>query len=490
VSSGARPPDDAPMAFRASPGRGPAVATAAMIATSQPSASLAGLQVLQQGGNAVDAAIAAAAVLCVSEPMSTGLGGDVFAIVADRSGVHGLDAAGPAPLSAPVGLPSPAGPSSAVVPGAVRGWEALSERFGRLGLDVVLRPAIDLANRGVAAGFHCSHAWSTSDRAPAELGPPPGVGERFALPDLGRTLQRIASDGPDAFYEGDVARAIAEVTWLEEEDLAAYRTPLWVTPMSTTYRGVEVLELPPPTQGIAALEGLALLDRLEPTLPNQIRAVGLALEDAFRHVRDGADVQHLLAPSHLDARLGEPHVLAPEPRGGTVYLCCVDEDGMAVSFIQSIFEHFGSGVVAPGTGVVLNNRAACFEIGGTVVPGRRPYHTIIPGMLVDDGVPRGPFGIMGGYIQAQAHVQFVSSIVDDALDPQAALDRPRFRLGQDRVWLEEGLWDRAEELEALGYRCSLDTDRAGFGGGQAIFRQHDHLIGGSDPRKDGFAAGY
>jgi gamma-glutamyltranspeptidase/glutathione hydrolase len=458
-----------------------------MIATSQPSASLAGLQILRQGGNAVDAAIAAAAVLCVSEPMSTGIGGDVFAIVADGAVTHGLDAAGPAPQSAPAQPSDATGPRSVVVPGAVRGWEALSQRFGRLGLDVVLAPAIDLAHGGVAAGFYCSRAWRWTERAPIAFGPAPGFGERFTMPDLGRTLQRIASDGPSAFYEGEIARAIAEATWLDEQDLAEYRAQ-WVTPMSIRYKGVEVLELPPPTQGIAALEGLALLERLEPTLPNQIRAVSLALEDAFRYVRDGADVAHLLDPSHLATRLAEPHSVTPEPRGGTVYLCCVDGDGMAVSFIQSLFESFGSGVVAPGTGVVLNNRAACFEIGGSVVPGRRPYHTIIPGLLLDDGVPRGPFGIMGGYIQAQAHVQFVSSIVDDDLDPQAALDRPRFRLGQEGVWLEEGLWDRAEELERLGYRCTLEpTD---FGGGQAIFRHGDHLIGGSDPRKDGFAAGY
>jgi len=461
-----------------------------MIATSQPTASLAGLRILQAGGNAVDAAVAAAAVLCVSEPMSTGIGGDAFAIVADRSGAHGLDAAGPAPRSAPARPVPQGGAASAVVPGAVHGWDALSRRFGRFGLDVVLAPAIDLARDGLAAGFHCANAWQHAARAPRELGPPPRMGQRFALPELGDTLALIASEGPDGFYGGEVARAIVEATTLEEEDLAGYGGGRWVEPMSTGYRGVDVLELPPPTQGIAALEGLALLQSLEPTLVNQVRAAGLALEDAFRHVRDGADVAHLLSAEHLASRIGEQATTASEPRGGTVYLCCVDADGMAVSLIQSIFEHFGSGIVAPGTGVVMNNRAACFEVNGELIAGERPYHTIIPGMLLRGGAPRGPFGVMGGFIQAQAHVQLVSALVDDGLDPQAALDRPRFRIDGGAIRLEEGLWERAPELLAAGYRPILDGDRDGFGGGQVILVEDDHLVGGSDARKDGFAVGF
>src|SRR5665213_1111748 len=232
-----------------------------MIATSQPSASLAGLQIMSKGGNAVDAAVAAAAVLCVSEPMSTGLGGDAFAIVRNDSGIYGMDASGPAPASAPR-LPVPGGgPGSCVVPGAVAGWDALIRKFGRLELDVVLGPAIDLARSGVAAG------------------------------------------GPQTFYRGRIAQAIASATWLDEEDLATYPGARWVEPLSTSYRGVSVYELPPPTQGVAALEGLALLQELGPSLPNQVRAVALALEDAFESVRDGSDVNHLLSPEHLQRRL-------------------------------------------------------------------------------------------------------------------------------------------------------------------------------------------
>ena len=204
-------------------------------------------------------------------------------------------------------------------------------------------------------------------------------------------------------------------------------------------------------------------------------------------MRDGADVGELITREYLDARRGRAAVT--EPPGGTVYLCAVDGDRMAVSFIQSLFEGFGSGLVAPGTGVVLQNRGACFAVGGAVEPGRRPYHTIIPGMLLRDGELLGPFGVMGGFIQAQAHVQLVSAMVDDGLDPQAALDRPRFRVDGDAVRLEEGLWDREPDLQRLGYRTVRDTDTYAFGGGQAIVVSGEALIGGSDPRKDGYAAG-
>lgn len=461
-----------------------------MIATSQPSASLAGLQIMSEGGNAVDAAVAAAAVLCVSEPMSTGLGGDAFAIVRNDSGIYGMDASGPAPASAPR-LPVPGrGPGSCVVPGAVAGWDALIRKFGRLELDVVLGPAIDLARSGVAAGFHCSNAWMRATHAPIEFGPAPRIGQSFTIANLAGSLREIAEGGPQAFYRGRIAHAIASATWLDEEDLAAYPGARWAEPLSTSYRGVSVYELPPPTQGVAALEGLALLQELGPSLTNQVRAVALALEDAFESVRDGSDVNHLLSPEHLQRRLRDDVALAPELRGGTVYLSCVDDDGMAVSFIQSLFEGFGSGVVAPGTGIVLNNRAACFEVGGEVVPSRRPYHTIIPGMLDGTTGFRGPFGVMGGFIQAQAHVQLVSAIVDDECDPQEALDRARFRIDQNSVHLEEGLWHCADELQKLGHTVVLEVDRRGFGGGQMILIKEDHLQGGSDPRKDGMAVGY
>ena len=474
------------MTLPLAPARPPVVAGEAIVATSQPLATRAGLRALERGGNAVDAALAAAAVLCVTEPMSTGVGGDAFALVWDGERLHGLDAAGPAPQGAdhldPV---AERGPRSLTVPGAVAGWGVLAGRFARFGLDTLLADAVAAAENGFPVGSVTANAWSG---APPELGEAPRAGETVRLSELGSTLRRIASDGPAVLYRGDLARAITSCTWLDESDLAAYQ-PRWVEPLTLGYRGVTVCELPPPTQGIAALEGLGLLALGEPSFPAQVESVRLALEDALGRVRDGADVADLLDPAFLARRRTAAAAARAEPAGGTVYLCAVDGDGMAVSFIQSLYEGFGSGVVAPGTGVVLQNRGACFAVSGRVEPGRRPYHTIIPGLLMRDGGLLGPFGVMGGFIQAQAHVQLVSALVDDGLDPQAALDRPRFRVQGEAVLLEEGLWDRAGEVEALGLTPVPTRGHGPFGGGQAILRTATGLVGGSDRRKDGHAAG-
>jgi gamma-glutamyltranspeptidase/glutathione hydrolase len=476
------------MAFRNAPGRPPAVAADAMVATSHPLATRAGLRALERGGNAADAAIAAAAVLCVAEPMSTGIGGDTFAIVWDGEHLHGLDAAGPAPLAAaPLEPVEERGPRSVTVPGAVGGWAALAERFGRLGLDACLADAVDAAERGFAVTPFVAAAWA-EDGGPLELGPAPRIGQLVRQPELAHTLARIADEGPAAFYEGEVAAAIASVSWLDETDLAAY-APRWVEPLRLDYRGITVCELPPPGQGVAALESLGLLALGEPTFQARVECVRLGLEDALANVRDGADVSRLLSEEYLAERRRRAAAPVAGPDGGTVYLCAVDADGMAVSFIQSLYFHFGSGVVAPSTGVVLQNRGACFAVGGRVEPGRRPYHTIIPGMLLRGERLWGPFGVMGGFIQAQAHVQLVSSLVDEGLDPQAALDRARFRVDGRSVRLEEGIWGLAAEVEALGLEPILSTDLE-FGGGQAILVEGDALVGGSDARKDGYAAGF
>ena len=439
------------MSYRFAFGRPPAVAARGMVATSQPLATQAGLRALERGGNAADAALAAAAVLSVAEPMSTGIGGDAFALVWRDGRLDGLDAAGPAPASAEPIPVAERGPRSVTVPGAVAGLAQLAERHGRLGLDRCLADAIDAAERGVAVTPRTSAAWQRLP-APPELGRPPRVGERFRIPGLAGTLRALAEAGPEAFYGGEVAEAIVAASWLEPEDLAAYE-PRWVEPLVRPYRGVDVAELPPPTQGLVVLRALELLEPLEPTLENQVACVRRALDWGLANVRDS-----------------------------TVYLCAVDGDRMAVSFIQSLYEGFGSGVVAPGTGVVLQNRGACFAVSGAVEPGRRPYHTIIPGMLLRDGGLLGPFGVMGGFMQAQGHVQVVSAVVDDGLDPQAALDRPRFRVTEDGVLLEPG----AGELE--GARETDDPTL--FGGGQMIVLEGDALVGGSDPRKDGYAGGF
>jgi gamma-glutamyltranspeptidase / glutathione hydrolase len=320
---------------------------------------------------------------------------------------------------------------------------ALSERYGKLGLDNCLQDAIDVARRGFAVGTNTSRLWSEAENVPFELPARAAMDARVSL------LMAIAQLGPDALYRGKTAEAICSVSWLDEEDPRSY-SPKWVEPLSLSYRHVEVVELPPPTQGIAALEGLGLYAGMEPGLAGQVQAMRLSLEDAFKYVRDGADVGHLGSRRFLEERRKARAVPAREPAGGTVYLCAVDSDRMAALFIQSIFGHFGSGVVALGTGIVLNNRASGFSVSGRVHAGVRPYHTIIPGMLFRNGALLGPFGVMGGYIQAQAHLQLVAAIVDDGCDPQAALDRPRFRIDGSSVHLEAGYWDQVAEVEGAG----------------------------------------
>jgi gamma-glutamyltranspeptidase/glutathione hydrolase len=476
---------------RSGHGRPPALACETMVATSQPTATAAGLRMLRAGGNAVDAALAAAAVLCVSEPMSTGLGGDLFALVWREGELIGLDAAGPAPRSAPAGsVPEQSGPRSINVPGAVAGWAALAERYGRLGLAECLSDAVTLAREGFAVGARCARAWQMSTRLPADFAPAADCGERVSFPQLSATIAAIAEGGAERFYSGAVAEAICAASWLELDDLQAM-SPRWVEPLQAHYHDHEIVELPPPTQGVAVLESLLLLAGTPGTFADRITCCRLALEDALREVRDGADVSHLLEPAAIAERLGQPLARISEPAGGTVHLCVVDSDGMAVSLVQSLYEGFGSGVVAPGTGVVLQNRGACFAVEGGVRPGRRPYHTIIPGMIIRDGKLLGPFGVMGGFIQAQAHLQFLHSLLEDGVDPQAALDRPRFRVDGERVLLEQGLWDQAPAVRELGLEPIRESRIEVFGGGQAIVRTaHGTLIGGSDGRKDGYAAGW
>jgi len=476
--------------FRFAVGRPPAVGASAMISASNPFAVRAGLRMLERGGNAVDAALAAIAMLGVTEPMNVGVGGDAFALVADRDAVSGLDAAGPAPIrAAPLAPVQRRGPRSVTVPGAVAGWAALSERFGRRGLDACLADAIDAAEHGLPLCARAATLWGREHRCPSEFGPrAPRVGQRIALPELGATLRRIAHEGPSAIYSGPIARAIAAASWLDEQDLAAY-SPRWVSPLRAAYRDREVLELPPPTQGVVALEALRLLEPDRPTLSNLVGAVALALDDGAAHVRDGADVDWLLEPGRLDARRRQSPRPVPPIDGGTSHVCVVDSDRLVVSLISSVFGSFGSGVVAPGTGIVLQNRGACFAVDGQVRPGRRPYHTIIPAMIAGGGEVTAAFGVVGGHLQAQAHVQLVSALLDDGLDPQAALDRSRFRIEGSAVLLEQGLAPAADELRARGYEPVVSRDWTRFGCGQAIVIDDGVLLGGADPRLDGYAAG-
>ena len=496
------------------------VASRGMAATSHPRATDAALDILQAGGNACDAAVGAAAVLCVCEPMSTGIGGDAFALVWRDGALTGLNASGRAPRGADSGaferIPLH-GPMSVTVPGTVSGWVALLERHGRLGLDRCLAPAIDAAERGFVATPIISQAWA--DLAPAlvadaELAacftPAPRVGDIIGNPALGATLRRIADLGGDGLYRGPVADAICAVSWLELEDLAGHE-PEWVEPLRLSYGDVEVVELPPNGWGAAALQALGIADGFDLASASeadrihlQAEVIKLAFSDAHRFIADEPLPAGYLDPGYVDGRrmlidlgrAGEP-VPGTLPAGGTVYLCVVDEDRMACSFIQSLYHGFGSRVGAPGTGIALQNRGAGFTLEpghpNRLAPGKRPFHTIIPGMLLRDGALLGPFGVMGAHMQAQGHLQVISAMVDRGLDPQQALNAPRFRCDPSGdgwgLALEPGLWHVADDLARRGHLVGRDPDPTGFGGGQIIQCVGDHLVGGSEPRKDGHAAG-
>jgi gamma-glutamyltranspeptidase / glutathione hydrolase len=469
----------------------PTIAADAMVATSHPLATRAGVRALEAGGNAVDAALAAAAMLTVCEPPHNGVGGDAFALMWLGGELHGLNGSGRSPASIDAPTVDPFGPRSVTVPGAVRAWADAAERFGRLGLDAALAGAIDAAQSGVAATARVAEHWRASQvRAPW---PAPRPGERYRLPDLARTLRAIADDGADVLYTGPIAEAIAAACWLSVDDLAAHRTE-WVAPMRLSYGGVEVCELPPNTQGAAALAALAVAEGLDGDLHTVVEAAKLALDWAAREIGDAPVA--LPDAAGLRGRIGDEALADTRvwPGGATTYLCAVDGERNAVSWIQSIYEGFGAGVAVGDTGIALHNRGAGFtEEGGhpnRIAPGKRPFHTIIPGLLLRDGRLPAPFGVMGGSMQAQAHFQLVRHVVDGGLDPQAALDAARFRvLGGRRVELEPGLAAQVPELRARGHEVHVADVPHGFGVGQMIVPHDDALVGGSDGRADGHAAG-
>jgi gamma-glutamyltranspeptidase/glutathione hydrolase len=526
------------------------LARGGMVCASVPMAAAAGVEMLRRGGNAVDAAVAAAAVLCVVEPMSTGLGGDAFALLwwADTGRLVGLNGSGRAPAAATLeayrarGLETiaPQGILSATVPGAVHAWETLALRHGSMPLAELLAPAIRAAERGFPVTELVAHYWALLVRlgalrnraareAWAPAGTAPRAGSGFRAPGLARTLREIAEGGAAAFYQGPAARAIVAASreeggLFEPEDLAAHAST-WVDPISTTYRGVEVVELPPNGQGLAALVALNVLECFDPgeappasalDWHRRIEAVKLAFADRAAYV---ADPEHADVPvkALLDkdyarrraAQVAERAAAGAAPglaAGDTVYLCAADARGNLVSFIQSLFTGFGSGVGCGDTGVVLQSRGAGFSLDPAhrngLAPRKRPFHTLIPGMLLREGRPAMAFGIMGGDVQPQAHVAFVSNLVDHGTNPQEALDRPRFRyLAGRRVALEapelavedgRGPTRLGDALAARGHEVVGPGEALAdlFGGGQAIAVGEQGLwIGASDRRKDGCALG-
>lgn len=505
-----------------------------MVATSHPLAVRAALDVLDDGGTAVDAAVAAAAMLCVVDPRSTGLGGDVFALVWEpgASRPTGLAGAGGAPAALTVDALRAAGhrtmpiegPLSITVPGAPAAWEQALERFGKLDRERVLAPAIAAARDGFVVTPAVAAEWASTvdklarDEAAAAAflpgGRAPREGERFAVPTLALTLERFAAEGAAPFYTGELAERIVTAVAaaggvLSGDDLAGWGGPREVEPLTLRFRDVDVYQMPPPGQGLVVLEALGvyagcadLVDRVADEHV-AIEALKLAYDDANRHLADpdfvDVPVDHLLSRDHLDAQRGRilADAVLPAAVGrpsDTVYVAVADADGGACSFIQSVYDGFGSGVGVPGTGLVLQNRASGFTLAeghpNAPAPGKRPFHTIIPAMLGRGDDFLGCLGVVGGYMQTQGQVQVLRHLIDGGRSPQEAVDAPRFRVYRGaEVALEEGY--PAELAAGLAARGHELTELAPFerGGAQLVLRDDDGFRGGSDRRKDGYAGG-
>jgi gamma-glutamyltranspeptidase/glutathione hydrolase len=528
--------------------RSPVLGTRGSVASSQPLATAAGLGVLARGGNAADAAVATAAALNVTEPMSTGIGGDCFALYYDAATreVTALNGSGRAPQALDLariradgfakGLPVHHA-HTVTVPGACAGWCDFNERHGSLPMRDVLSPAIALAEEGFPVAPMTAIIWRSG--IPSQLPASPGgrhlmlkdrapnPGEIFRNPALGDTFRRVADEGAAGFYRGEIARAIVRVLRdrggvMNDDDLASHVSS-WEAPISTVYRDLRVWECAPNGQGLAALLALNLLrgfdlQQQDPMGPDRfhlmIEAMRLGFADARWHVADPsfaeAPLAALLSDEYADARRAlirqdradtSPARGEPIASSDTVYLCTADASGNACSFINSNYMGFGSGLVPDGFGFALQNRGHNFSLDpdhpNVIAPGKRPYHTIIPGLLTreSDGSLYGPFGVMGGFMQPQGHMQVVVAMADDDADPQAALDRSRFQIeepdGRGAVALETSVPEATfDALAERGHNVKRANGwaRVAFGRGQIIRREADGvLVAGSDPRADGCA---
>ncbi len=505
-----------------------------VVATSQPLASQAGLRMLR-GGNAVDAALAAAIALTVVEPTSNGIGSDAFALLWDGQSLHGLNASGRAPqawsLARFAGLSEMPlrGWDAVTVPGAVSAWVALSERFGKLPFEELFEPAIAYARDGFMVSPITAAAWHRAPQAYKDYpdfgatflpnGRSPLAGETFLCPAQAHTLERIAQSRGEDFYRGELAQKIvahAKVNGgaMTADDLSARRAD-WVVPIAIDSLGHTLHEIPPNGQGLAALLALGILERHDigahavdsaDALHLQIEAMKLAFADVEEHLGEESymevAVAHLLDANYLDERARlidmkearEPGHGVPS-RGGTVYLSAADESGMMMSFIQSNYFGFGSGIVVPETGISLQNRGYGFSLReghpNVVAGGKRPRHTIIPGFVTKDGAPQMSFGVMGGPMQPQGHAQMMTRLYDWNQNPQAACDAPRWRVEAGRtVRVEPGFAPAVlNELRERGHAV-IEGDDGGFGGAQMIHKMQDGYCGASDPRKDGQAVGF
>jgi gamma-glutamyltranspeptidase / glutathione hydrolase len=516
-----------------------------VVSTSHPLAAQAGLRMLLAGGNAVDAAIAAAAAITLTEPVSCGLGSDAFCLLWDGRQLHGLNASGHAPASwtpeyftrrygDDALTPPKRGMDSITVPGAVAGWVALSRRFGKLPFADLMQPAIEIAERGYLVPVVVQQKWAA---ATPELQSQPGfaqsflpwgrapqVGELFRFPAAARGLKAIAATHGQALYGGEIAEAIERFAAqnggsITARDLAAYQ-PEWVTPIAQTYRGYTLHEIPPNGQGIAALMALGILSNFDlASLPVdsvqsqhlQIEAMKLAFADVYRYVADPRSMDvtpaqmldggYLASRARLiDLKRAQPFAPGNPVKGGTIYLTAADESGMMVSFIQSNYMGFGSGVVEPTYGISLQNRGHGFSLRpgpNQVAPGKRPFHTIIPAFLTKDGQPVMSYGVMGANMQPQGHMQTLVRMLDYGQNPQTACDAPRWRFNAGLNINVEAAMNAAavQGLQALGHELDVINDAyQDFGAGQFIWRMGDPAVEGylaaSDARRDGQAVGF
>jgi gamma-glutamyltranspeptidase/glutathione hydrolase len=513
-----------------------------MVATSQPLAAQAGLEILKSGGNAIDAAIATAACLTVVEPTSNGIGGDLFAIVWTGGKLHGMNSSGPAPKSISAQILKAKGLSDmpvygwapVTVPGIPGGWAELSQRFGRLTLQQALVPAINYASEGYPVSLTTSQCWQTAYEnykrllkgdefkywfqtfAPKGRAPKPG--EVWKSDDHARSLKSIGESNAKSFYQGELADKIDAYSrqydgFLRKADLFDYK-PQWVDPISINYRGFDVWEIPPNGHGIVALMALNIANGFDftdkediETYHKQIEAMKLAYMDGKKYIADpefmGAKVEELLSDTYAAQRRGliNDQAILPEPgnppQGGTVYLATADGEGNMVSLIQSNYKGFGSGLVVPGTGIALHNRGNNFVLDedhcNCVAGGKRPYHTIIPGFLTKEGAPVGPFGVMGGFMQPQGHMQVIMNTIDFHMNPQQALDAPRWQWMEGKQIQVEPSFPVSiiDQLNARGHQVSVQEDINKFGRGQIIWRTDEgSLCGGTEPRTDGTIAAW
>jgi gamma-glutamyltranspeptidase / glutathione hydrolase len=515
-----------------------------LVATSQPLAAQAGLDVLKAGGNAVDAAIATVATLCVVEPCSTGIGGDAFALIwmANKKKLYGLNASGPAPK----GLTADSvrslghdtfptlGALTVTVPGSLQGWQLALKRFGSRGLDTLLKRPIHYAEHGFPVSQRIAAAWTRSTekmsvhedsrRVWLPHGRAPKAGERFRNIEVANTLKTIADNGIDAFYRGDIGHQIEKCVqdaggFLTQDDLANYKAE-WVDPIKVEYgHGYDFYEIPPNGQGLTALLALNIVKGFElhqlgygtaDYYHALIEATKLAFADAHAYIADpnlaDVPVNSLLSGQYTAQRrslIRSNLALLPSPghpqtRGDTVYLTVADGHGNMVSWIQSLYMGFGSGLTAGRTGVQLQNRAANFSLipghPNEAAPGKRPYHTIIPGFITKDGNAWSSYGVMGGFMQPQGHLQVGLNLVEFEMDPQTALDAPRFNWQKEKlIALESAISDDVRDvLSKRGHELMPKGEPMHYGGGQVIVRDAESgaLIGGSEPRSDGTAVGW